>query len=378
MPRLRAQSKVTAVRPGYPDCGNSSLTDPDLPEALAGAARRPPVSVALVTTIRNEQALLRNNILYHRYLGVERVYVFWDETTDCTLETVSDLDYVSIFPSARTPESKQLESIQRLAAQGRTHSDARQCLNMYKAQTMAQKEGLDWLVALDPDELLSLRSAPVQPGCLAEQFARLPTNVNCAHFPPVEVVPRRKRYENVFAEEHLFALPPEMLRTLDGGGFARWISDPYEGERFSVGFLSHRAGKRAIRTSPGRLPTPVSPHGWMGENMRTVVMGRLLHYFCYSAEDFINKFRNYRDRAPTFLTGQPLKRHKALWQRFINDSASDDETIRQYFFDNILLSDLAAEQARNRFPETFVEIQDARQVFRELENSTDSCNEQQR
>lgn len=65
-----------------------------------------------------------------------------------------------------------------------------------------------------------------------------------------------------------------------------------------------------------------------------------------------------------------LRCHTALWQRVFNDLAYDDETLRQYFADNLFLSELAVEQARHRFPEVFGEIEDVRQVYRELETST--------
>lgn len=47
-------------------------------------------SIAMVITAKNERVLLRQNILFHRYLGIEKFYVFLDNSTDDTCETVTD------------------------------------------------------------------------------------------------------------------------------------------------------------------------------------------------------------------------------------------------------------------------------------------------
>ena len=55
--------------------------------------------IALVTTVKNERDLLRLNLQYHHFLGVEQFYVFTDKPTDDTVETISELSYVWVGES---------------------------------------------------------------------------------------------------------------------------------------------------------------------------------------------------------------------------------------------------------------------------------------
>ena len=121
-------------------------------------------SVALAITVKNERDLIRANVLYHRYLGVQLFYVFLDNTTDDTRDTVSDLDCVAVSHSMTG--DRFLESRERRQAcadsvrlretidKSAEHHDARQVLNTYVAWEQARDAGVEWLVSLDADELV--------------------------------------------------------------------------------------------------------------------------------------------------------------------------------------------------------------------------------
>ncbi len=60
----------------------------------ADSSRRNAVGLSMVITVKNERALLRDNLLYHHFVGVDHFYVYSDGGTDGTIESVCDLPYV--------------------------------------------------------------------------------------------------------------------------------------------------------------------------------------------------------------------------------------------------------------------------------------------
>ena len=54
------------------------------------------MKIGIATTVKNEEALLRYNLLYHHYLGVDKFFIFSDGSTDKTIESVEDLPFVHI------------------------------------------------------------------------------------------------------------------------------------------------------------------------------------------------------------------------------------------------------------------------------------------
>jgi len=74
------------------------------------------MKIGLVTTVKNEQALLRRNLLYHHYLGVDEGYVYADDPADGTIQTVADLPFVR--PRSTVPADRFREHGTRVRVAG--------------------------------------------------------------------------------------------------------------------------------------------------------------------------------------------------------------------------------------------------------------------
>ena len=112
------------------------------------------MKIALVLTVKNEERLLRHNLLYHKAIGADHIFIYFDDTTDSGKESISDLDFVTINDSVAVEKYARLEYLEKFTSQAGEHHTARQCLNTFDAQQQCEKNGIDWLISLDADELI--------------------------------------------------------------------------------------------------------------------------------------------------------------------------------------------------------------------------------
>src|ERR1044071_3813734 len=114
---------------------------------------------AIVTTLRNAGPSLDSFIRYHLSLGFERMFLFFDDPND------PDIAIARRYPRRVTviPHDENLRRSWRQTRQFSlfTHFShfidrevmARQMLNTEVAIGLAMKEGFDWLLHIDCDEL---------------------------------------------------------------------------------------------------------------------------------------------------------------------------------------------------------------------------------
>ncbi|MCP5110267.1 MAG: glycosyltransferase family 2 protein, partial [bacterium] len=110
--------------------------------------------IGLTITVRNEQDLLRANLTYHRELGIDRAFVYFDGTTDGTEATVRDLPFVECARSVNPARFQPASHLRALVREAGRHHTARQVLNTCDALRRSRAAGLEWLIALDADELI--------------------------------------------------------------------------------------------------------------------------------------------------------------------------------------------------------------------------------
>lgn len=293
------------------------------------------MKVAVVMTVKNEARLLRQNVLYHLGIGVHKIFIYLDQTTDNGAETIQDLEAVELNVSVAAKTYQDIPYLEKFWGNAQEHHTARQCLNTYDAMQKCQAEQIDWLISLDADELfLCSKDGLIT---IHEFFkAANKQDVDLINLKPMEVVARKMAYKNVMLEETLFKTQKNFQSKFDQ--IYHKIYDPYNNTHKTVSFwLGHTMGKAAIRVQSAVIPHNVHRYSSMdGELLKTISMGYLLHYHIYDFEDFIKKFQNFKEHPDTFLSGNKIEDLKSLWIRLVNDTNHSSEYLKRYFEENLL------------------------------------------
>ena len=286
------------------------------------------MKIGLVITVKNEARLLRNHLLYHKAIGVDRVFVYFDNTTDNGKETIADLNFVTISNSVPAEKYSHLDDFDKFTSKASEHHTARQCLNTYDAQTLCESEKIDWLISIDADELIT--DGLEESSNLKMFFNAVPQNIEVISFKTLEVLQRRMHYKNVFAEETLFKF--------NRVAFYRYIQNPFNSTKLkSNWWYGHEVGKSAVRISSALIPHNV--HHFIrkdGSKAVRLVAGYLLHFHIYDADDFIKKFKNFVDHPNTFLSGSKVVELKLLLRDVVNKLDLNDDQLKTYYKENIL------------------------------------------
>ncbi len=282
----------------------------------------PDLGIALVMTVRDEVALLRRNLLYHRFLGVDRCYLFDDGSSDGSAASVADLDFVEVRP---TTDESRFAGRPDLEAQLRPHPSQarRQGLNCALALDLARAAGLDWLVHVDADELLCPDLERVEPGGLARLLAGVEAPIEMVVFTVVEAIQQGRDDASAFGAT-LFRRPGTLLE--------RPALDPGTGETWNVALYGHAQGKAAVRV--GADAHPYTPHRFErrdGSALREAWAGFVAHYYGYNAEDFWDKFRALALEGDRYPLGHPVQRRVRVWHSMAHDPRWSREELARYY-----------------------------------------------
>lgn len=292
-------------------------------------------------TAKNEERILRHNLLYHKAIGISRIFVYFDGSTDCGQESIEDLGNVTCSDSVEPEKYMHLKFLDKFTSQARSMHTARQCLNIYDALQQCKAEQIDWLIALDADELfLTDKKRPTS----IDNFFEKHNNVDIIKLKPLEVVSRRKEYKNVFLQETLFQSQPRFKNWNDRIYFKFY--DPYTGESLShPAWLSHTIGKCAVNVNSDLIPQNVHKFQFVDKRrISQVYSGCILHYSLYDFMDFKKKFFNIKHRPSIFLNGNSLPRLPLVWRDLVNDPKYDENYLENYFISNLLVNDQKLER----------------------------------
>ena len=333
------------------------------PPRVQAAAEDDRPKLALALTVRNEEAAIRANALYHHFLGFERIFVFDDRSEDRTLASLEDLWYVEPLLSAAAGDFAGRPELARLRDVLDHNYSAKLMLNALTALDAAAERGCAWLAVLDADELVCVDRDRQERGAARSAFATVPPDVTVVRFPTLEVVQRRG-YDKLLGEETLFFDNPSR----NGSRPYRNLYDPYADERFDIDFIGHFVGKTAVRVSERHRMLPRSTHTWgVAEGAyREIPLGDLLHFNCYCVPDFLKKLQNHRDHPDHYVSGQPVERTKTMWRDLARDPASTPRALRRYFMEHVALSDDAVTALAARPGSPLLEVRSAKRVFDEL------------
>jgi len=295
------------------------------------------MKIALVITAKNEERLLRQNLLYHRAIGLDRAFVYFDNTTDKGKESIADLDFVKTEDSVPTEKYTHLDALKKFTSQAKEHHTARQCLNTFDALQQCQQEGIDWLISIDADELVTPDLK--QPCLLGDFFIEISPQVDVVNFQVKEMLQNRFSYTHVFAEATLFKARASFKRRFDN--VFKHIYNPFNksGRKYNY-WYGHTMGKTAIRVNADVIPKNV--HRFVnkeGSKVKSINQGYILHYHSYDFNDFIKKFKNFEYRPDTFLSGNAVEDIKLLWRDVVNHPGFSQKELEDYYRNNVMFNE---------------------------------------
>jgi len=242
---------------------------------------------AIVTTLRGARDTLESFIRHHQALGFERIYLFFDDPCDTSIEIAARFaGVVSILHDERLRRSWQTSRLGLLNFVEREVM-ARQALNAEQALQLALADGVSWLLHIDADELFMPMGTD-----LRSHFDELSrSGVDAVRYFNLEAVPEHAHACDCFRELTLFKVNAEFQP-------GRRFSEPQRRllqatERYRERFFSSYAnGKGAARVAAGLLPDYV--HGFRahaGPTRTAVGAGVILHYPAHSFEQFWSKYQ---------------------------------------------------------------------------------------
>lgn len=288
--------------------------------------------------------MLRSFVRYHRAIGFDRLYLFFDPDDAGAAAVAKEPGVRVVIADARHrarlrrhPVAGRLAPLIFEPGATITSPDALtslQICNVAYALDLARKDRVRWLLHIDVDELF-------HPGDItaAEHFARLDAlGIGHARYINHEAVPERAEHDDYFAEMTLFKRnPAEVTDEAFAATRDLWA-------RRNGYFLAYANGKAAVRVVDG--VEPATAHGF---RMPRVALGRcdlstpvILHYPYTSFDRYWAKHARLGDFAGDVLLGQRWNPPKFLLDaRDLVKAGAVDEA-RKSYLKNVVLRDRRA------------------------------------
>ena len=146
--------------------------------------------ISAVSTVRAAQNDLDMFINYHLNCGVDRMFLFFDDPTDKSFEHLR---------MTGSPAYGVTRRIGLLRGSRNNSLEGRQIHNASLALEWARREGFDWIVHIDSDELVY---TPEQD--LGHYLQNVDENIDAITFPTLEALPKLKYARHFFEEVHWF------------------------------------------------------------------------------------------------------------------------------------------------------------------------------
>ena len=248
--------------------------------------------LAIVSMMRNPGELLRDFVHYHRNIGFSRFYILFDDPRDPDIEIARSLDdVVAIGVDERVREQwKDLYHYADSAPYVDNTVGARQMLNIEYGTRQAIRDGMEWLLHIDIDELIRVKGNDMQ-----SHVGELVRNgYERANYLNYEGIPVRRDTENYYREVKVFKKPVKLLARQ---GITR--KGTWPGHRRYFNFYVN--GKSMTRLDHDTVP--LGAHRWknLSRKTRSVTLFNpcILHYAVCGYSHFRLKYAhrgNFSDR----------------------------------------------------------------------------------
>jgi hypothetical protein len=322
-------------------------------------------SFAISYTVKNEARLLPQAISYHFGAGCSKIYVFFDGTTDNTRELIAHYDGLVILDTIMPEDVELLPNwVRRIIPRWKENMDVRKRINTYKAVQQAAADGIEWLICIDPDELIvpSLHET-IAVDTIPRFLQGIPDDIDQVLLRNLEVLPTSDRSNDPFRELTLFfnrfpftdvawrysraafrlmVLSPKLRAWYDFaffnvrffGSANRLMRHPVTGESIpATYFLGYLGSKAFIRVRTANKFN-FNIHEWVkeAEAPKNLTKGFILHYHLFDAADMLAKFRQ---RNKALLVSAFYVLHT------LANIARDlsDELVVRFFVENVTIND---------------------------------------
>ncbi len=243
---------------------------------------------AIVTTLRDSAAVIESFIAYHRAIGFDHIFLYFDDPADPALAWARAQPQVTAI--ARDDDLRRAWTQLSRYGENAPHVErevmARQVLNVEHAMGLARGMGLKWLLHIDADELFHLPG-----GDAAAHFAWLETTqIETVSYANYEALPETEETGDFFRAVTLFK-KPKLLRAPPSPDAKALIAQT--GQLAPNFFHFYDNGKSAVRLSAaGMLPKGVHSFARPGKYVSAQSPEQfILHYACCGFEAFWQKYR---------------------------------------------------------------------------------------
>lgn len=299
--------------------------------------------IAFVSTTASGYRETRLWVNYHRVIGVTHFYLFVDGVAARpeVMAKLSKLPGVKVVPRDEGLKDRQAHSriwnetwLSAFFHKPCNHElFVLQSLNMEEGIKLAAKDGIDWILHIDTDELMYPAGAPQY--SLQRLLADVPPEVDTLVFPNYESLPERSDVVSPFEEVSLFKR-----------NFHHVVSDSYFKNYHQVArgnpnyFTTYGNGKAAARMHDGVRPN--GAHRWYSyvktPKEETSDQAAVLHYTYNRFSDL----KSRRDRCDCAPTEEDAKRCFILpfdRMAFLAASMKTDEELVDWFKDRLVWND---------------------------------------
>ena len=301
--------------------------------------------LAFITTTSEPYDQIRLWYEYHRSIGVSLFYLFVDgaAATPQVSARLRRLPGVVVVP--RDADLKARHAASRVWNEtwlsAFFHKPCNhelfvlQSLNMEVGIALAERDGADWLLHIDTDELMYPGSGPEY--SLQTVLAAYPASVDTVVFPNYEALPERDDVSAPFDQVTLFKR-----------NYHHVVSDAYFRSYHAVArgnpnyFITYGNGKSAARVRPGLRPN--GAHRWYSyaraPREETSDQSAVLHY----TYDRFDDLKSRRDRCDCAPTEDDAKRCFILpfdRMAFLAASMKTDAELLKWFRERLVWNDPA-------------------------------------
>lgn len=289
-------------------------------------------SFAISYTLKNEETILADAIRYHLALGAHTIYIHFYGTTDDSRAIAAQFPRIVMRETVRPDEIfNPPRWINEIARDWENNMDRRKRINVWHSAQLAHSAGIEWLFAIDADELPLGNGPNFSDGtAFAEMLRVVPSFVTQILMPNIEVVPERDNVKNPFRECSLFLnrfpvteftirMAKAALRQIGRGSedmlwleyyflkyrfsslLHRLYVDPISRQSFPAGYcLGYSNHKSGIRTKHFRdwmhnIHRWHAPTAWV-TSRESRKFGGVLHYDLYSANSLRMKYAQRIER----------------------------------------------------------------------------------